>query len=59
LPPLTSLAAAEDTGAPGAGYPLPLGELAAQQNRARKVDWYAIVPPAVADLELTRLAAAE
>ena len=59
LPPLTSLAVAEDTGAPGAGYPLPLGELAAQQNRARKFDWYAIVPPAVADLELTRLTAAE
>ena len=55
LPPLTSLAVAEDTGAPGAGYPLPLGELAAQQNRARKFDWYAIVPPAVADLEPTRL----
>ena len=59
LPPLTSLAVAEDTGAPGPGYPLPLEELAAQQNRARKFDWYAIVPPAVADLELTRLAAAE
>ena len=59
LAPLTSLAIAEDTGAPGPGHPLPLESLAAQQNRARKFDWYAIVPPAVADLEQTRLDAAE
>jgi len=59
LAPLTSLAIAEDTGAPGPGYPLPLESLAAQQNRARIFDWYAIVPPAVADLERIRLHAAE
>jgi hypothetical protein len=44
---------------PGPGHPLPRESLAAQQNRARKFDWYAIVPPAVADLERTRLHAAE
>jgi hypothetical protein len=59
LPPLTSLAVAEDTGAPGAGYRLPLADLAAQQNRARKFDWYAIVPPTIAELELSDLQAAE
>jgi hypothetical protein len=59
LPPLTSLAVAEDTGAPGPGYPLPIDKLASQQHRARRFEWYAILPPAVADLELTRLHAAE
>ena len=59
LPPLTSLAVAEDTGAPGAGYRLPLADLAGQQNRARKFDWYAIVPPTIAELELSDLQAAE
>src|ERR1700730_11746651 len=47
LPPLTSLAVAEDTGAPGPGYRLPLSDLVAQQNRARKYDWYAIIPPTI------------
>lgn len=59
LPPLTSLAIAEDTGAPGPGYPLPLDKLADQQNRARKFYWHALVPPTIADLELTHLHAAE
>jgi hypothetical protein len=59
LPPITSLAIAEETGAPGPGYPLPLDKLADQQNRVRKFDWYAIVPPTLGDLELTRLHAAE
>ena len=34
-------------------HPLPLELLAAQQNRARKFNWYAILPPAVSDLERT------
>lgn len=59
LPPLTSLAIAEDTGMPGPGHPLPHESVAAQQNRARKFDWYATLPPAVADLERTNLQAAE
>ena len=53
LPPLTSLAIAEDTGMPCPDHPLPLESLAAQQNRARKFNWYAILPPAVSDLERT------
>jgi len=44
LPPITSLAIADDTGEPGPGYPLPLDSLSAQQARVRKFDWYAIVP---------------
>jgi hypothetical protein len=59
LPPITSLAIADDTGAPGPGYPLALEQLAAQQNRVRKFNWYAILPPALADLDLTDLHAAE
>jgi hypothetical protein len=51
LPPLTSLAIAEDTGMPRPDHPLPLESLADQQNRARKFNWYAILPPAVSDLE--------
>ena len=53
LPPITSLAVAEATGTPDRGYRLPLEDLAAQQNRARKFDWYAIVPPTLAELERT------
>ena len=59
LPPITSLAVTDETGAPGAGYPLPLESLAAQQSRARKFDWYAIVPPSIGDLEWHSLQAAE
>jgi hypothetical protein len=59
LPPITSLAVAEDTGTPGRGYRLPLEDLAAQQNRARKFDWYAIVPPTLAELEMNDLKAAQ
>jgi hypothetical protein len=59
LAPLTSLAIAEDTGMPGPGHPLPRESLAAQQNRARKFDWYAVLPPALSDLEGTGLRAAE
>ena len=59
LAPLTSLAIAEDTGMPGPGHPLPRESIAAQQNRARKFDWYAVLPPALADLEGTGLQAAE
>ena len=59
LPPITSLAVTDETGAPGAGYPLPLESLAAQQSRARKFDWYAIVPPTMGDLERYSLRAAE
>jgi hypothetical protein len=58
LAPLTSLAIAEATGMPGPGHHLPRESLAAQQNRARKFDWYAILPPALVDLEGTRLQAA-
>jgi len=57
LPPLTSLVVAEDTGVPGNNYRLPLHELAAQQNRARKFNWYAIVPPTMAELEQSDLQA--
>lgn len=59
LPPITSLAIADDTGEPGPGYPLPLDSLSAQQARVRKFDWYAIVPPTVADLERPYTQAAE
>jgi hypothetical protein len=59
LPPITSLAIADDTGQPGPGYPLPLESLAAQQTRARKFDWYSIVPPAVSHLERPYVQAAE
>ena len=59
LPPITSLAVTDETGAPGADYPLPLESLAAQQSRARKFDWYAIVPPTMGDLERSGLQAAE
>ena len=59
LPPITSLAVTDETGAPGVGYPLPLESLAAQQSRARKFEWYAIVPPTVGDLERHSLQAAE
>ena len=59
LPPITSLAIADDTGAPGPSYPLALEQLAAQQNRVRKFDWYAILPPTLADLDLSHLQAAE
>jgi len=59
LPPITSLAVAEDTGAPGPTYRLPLHDLAAQQNRARKFNWYAIVPPTVTELQGSDLQAAE
>ena len=59
LAPLTSLAIADDTGMPGPGHPLPRESLAAQQNRARKFDWYAVLPPALSDLEGTGLQAAE
>jgi hypothetical protein len=51
LPPLTSLALADDAGVPGPGYPLPLESLPAQQSRVCKFDWYAIMPPTLADLE--------
>ncbi len=51
LPPLTSLAIGDDTGMPGPGYPLPLESLAAQQSRAQKFDWYAVIPPSMQDLE--------
>jgi hypothetical protein len=54
LPPLTSLALADDAGVPGPGYPLRLESLPAQQSRARRFDWYAIMPPTVADLEQPR-----
>ena len=56
LPPLTSLAGAEDNGCTWRGLSL---YLAAQQNRERKFDWYAIVPPTIAELELSDLQAAE
>lgn len=59
LPPITSLAVAEDTGAPGPTYRLPLQDLAGQQNRARKFNWYAIVPPTLPELERSELQAAE
>jgi hypothetical protein len=59
LPPLTSLAVAEDTGLPAASCRLPREDLAGQQNRARKFDWYGIVPPNISDLERTGLQAAE
>jgi hypothetical protein len=51
LPPLTSLALADEDGVPGPGYPLPLESLPAQQSRARSFDWYAIIPPTMHDLE--------
>ena len=51
LPPLTSLAVADDSGIPGPGYPVPLESLSAQQSRTHKFDWYAIIPPTMHDLE--------
>ena len=58
LPPITSLVVRDENGAPGPELAFPLEEVPARQHRARKFDWYAIMPPSISDLEQTCLSTA-
>ena len=58
LPPITSLVVRDENGLPGPELSFALEEVPARQHRARKFDWYAIMPPSIPELEQTGLSTA-
>jgi hypothetical protein len=58
LPSITSLVVRDESGVPGLELTIPPEEVLSRQHRARRFDWYAIMPPSVAELERTSLSTA-